>query len=189
MALLVPLSYLLRYIGPLQKYWYSLVLSSLLQIYVFRKDMYPIYIQHLVVYGLIRLKGPKCGLIVTVESMVFLSAYHLHEIVTNYGGWSMNASALLMILVCKYSLLAYDLQDGAVKDSKEIAQLSQEQLQYGVTGELSFADFIGYCNFLPSALVGPPLEFQDYWRFMNGQEVYSNIPTNALNMALVRTAG
>lgn len=44
--------------------------------------------------------------------MLFLSGYHVYEYIYNYGGWTMNASALLMILVCKYSMLGYDLDDG-----------------------------------------------------------------------------
>ena len=124
MGLLIPLSYALRYLAPTLRYWYSLVLSTLLQIYVFRSFMYPIYIQHLIVFAIIKYKGPKCGLLVTIESMVFLSGYQIHEIFTNYGGWTMNASALLMILVCKYSLLAYNLQDGAIKEEQEVAKLT-----------------------------------------------------------------
>jgi hypothetical protein len=48
--------------------------------------------------------------------MIYLSFYHVHEIIYNYGGWTMDASALLMILVCKYSLLAYSIEDGAKKE-------------------------------------------------------------------------
>jgi len=75
--------------------------------------MLPIYIQHLIVFALLKFKGPKCGALVTAESIIFLSGYQIYEIMYNYGGWSMSASAMLMILVCKYSLLAYNLEDGA----------------------------------------------------------------------------
>jgi len=89
---------------------------------------------------------------------------------TNYGGWTMNASALLMILACKYSLLGYNLEDGAISDPKEVEKLNAEQKRFRITpAEISFTDFIGYCNFLPSALVGPPLEYQDYKQFMEAE--------------------
>ena len=78
MTLLIPLSYALRHLNPTLRYWYSLVLSLLLQIYVFRSFMYPIYIQHFIVFAIIKFKGPKCGLLVTIESMVFLSGYQIH---------------------------------------------------------------------------------------------------------------
>lgn len=61
--------------------------------------------------------------------MVFLSGYQIYEYLYNYGGWTMNASALLMILVCKYSLLAYNIDDGREEESK----LTAEQLRNRVT--------------------------------------------------------
>jgi len=190
MALLVPLSYALRYLKPAFKYWYSLIVGSALQIYVFRWDMYPVYIQHFIVFAIIKLKGPRCGLIVTVESMLFLSGYQIHEILTNYGGWTMNVSALLMILVCNYSLLAYNLEDGSIQDSKKVEALNPDQKRYRIiSGELAFADFIGYCSFLPSALIGPPLEYQDYKHFMANEEVYGSIPTVGVNKVLLETIG
>jgi hypothetical protein len=66
MILLIPLSYPLRFINPTIRYWYSLALSVLLQIYVFRSFMYPIYIQHIIVFAIIKFKVPKCGLLVTI---------------------------------------------------------------------------------------------------------------------------
>lgn len=78
MSLLVPLSYALRFLNASSKYWWSVVLGAALQIYVFRGNMYPIYTQHLIVFALIKFKGPKCGLIVTIESMVFLSGYQIN---------------------------------------------------------------------------------------------------------------
>lgn len=76
----------------------------------------------------------------------------------------MNASALLMILVCKYSLLAYNIEDGTL----EVDKLTEEQKKYRITENITFIDFFGYCNFLPSSLVGPPLEYQDYKKYMEG---------------------
>ena len=119
MLALIALSYPLRFLTPKTKAIYSLVGGLVLQIYVFRSYMYLIYVQHLIVFALIKLRGPKCGGLVTLESMVFLSGYQIHEVITNYGGWTMNASALLMILVCKYSLLAYNIEDGSIVESKD----------------------------------------------------------------------
>jgi len=117
LAALVPLSYPIRFITNKQaRYSYSLIMGLALQIYIFGTEMYPIYIQHIIVFIILKLKGPKCGGLVTFQSMLFLSGYHIYEFLYNYGGWSMNAAALLMILVCKYSLLAYNLEDGTKPD-------------------------------------------------------------------------
>jgi len=117
LLLLAPLSFFLRFVRPTNyRYLYSLVLSCLLQIFVFRENMIGLYFQSLLVFLMIKfLKSKKIGVIVTIESMIFLSSYHIRELFYNYGGWTMDASALLMILVCKYSLLAFSIQDGLTK--------------------------------------------------------------------------
>jgi hypothetical protein len=172
MFALIPLSFPIRFIRHrLARYSYSLLLGLALQIYVFGAYMYPIYLQHLVVFAIIKLKGPKCGGIVTFQSMVALSGYHIYEFAFNYGGWTMNASALLMILVCKYSLLAYDLEDGQQNEDK----LSAEQKRNRITQNVSFFDFLGYLTFLPSSLVGPPLEYNDYKDFMELRAPYDTL--------------
>lgn len=113
LSALIPLSFFLQYIPSYSlRNAYSIVLGLTIQYIVFNTHMYPIYVQHLIVYAIIRLKKKNIGGIITLESILFLSGYHLYEYLYNYGGWTMNASALLMILVCKYSLLAYNLDDG-----------------------------------------------------------------------------
>jgi len=111
---LVPLSFIIPYIkNKTARYAYNLIIALSVQFFVYEDYMYPIYVQHCIAYLLIKVKGPRCGALLTIESMAFLSGYHIYEYVYNYGGWTMNASALLMILVCKYSLLAYNIEDGA----------------------------------------------------------------------------
>jgi hypothetical protein len=124
---LVPLSFAIQYIKPASlRYAYSLVSALLLQFFVYESYMYPIYAQHLIVFAIIKARGEKAkGGLVTLQSMLFLSGYHIYEFLFNYGGWTMNASALLMILVCKYSLLAYNLDDGHCEE----ASLTKEQLR------------------------------------------------------------
>jgi hypothetical protein len=41
------------------------VMGLLIQLFVFRSYMYPIYFQHLIAFLLIRYRGPRCGAIVT----------------------------------------------------------------------------------------------------------------------------
>ena len=131
MLALIPLSAPLRFLpSSFLRYVYSLLLGLLIQFYVFRDYMYPIYIQHLLVFAIIKFKGPRCGAIVTLQSMVVLSGYQIYEIIYNYGGWTMNASALLMILVCKYSLLAYNLEDGTLPEEKITAEQKRNRITH-----------------------------------------------------------
>ena len=122
LLLLIPFSLLLRFISsPRARYLYSTLTGLLLQFIAYRSYLLPIYIQHIIVFGMLKLRPRGSGALVTFQSMVFLSGYHIYEYFTNYGGWRMNGAALLMILVCKYSLLAYNLQDGG-KDPKGLTE-------------------------------------------------------------------
>jgi hypothetical protein len=57
---------------------YSLILSCLLQIFVFRENMIGLYVQNAIVYLMLKyFKSKRIGGIVTIQSMLFLSAYHI----------------------------------------------------------------------------------------------------------------
>jgi len=106
---LIPLCYVLRFLPFSLRYWYSTIVALVIEIWVYHPSIYPIFIQHIIVFVIIKVKGPKCGKLVTFESLLFMGGYHLYEILYNYGGWSMTAVALMMVLVPKYSLLAYNI--------------------------------------------------------------------------------
>jgi hypothetical protein len=64
---LIFLSYPIRFLPSSNiRYIYSLLVGSLIQIYVFRSDMIVIYIQHAIVFAIIKFKGPQCGFLVTL---------------------------------------------------------------------------------------------------------------------------
>ncbi len=42
---------------------------------------------------------------------------------------------------------------------------------------ISLWDYLGYIHFLPSSLIGPPIEYNDYKNYMNEEEVYAKIPS------------
>lgn len=141
-----------------------------------------IYLQQLIVFALLRSKISS-GALVTAESVVYLAIYHFHEIIYSYGEWTMDASALLMILVCKYSLLAYALEDG--RAHPEI--LTAEQQANRIPEQITLWNFLGYTNFLPTGLLGPPFEFRDYLKFMNLAHPYDHI--HSVQKIVAKTAG
>ena len=119
LALLVPLSFPMRFLpSRIIRERYSLILALAIQYGVFGQSVIPVYIQHLITFAIIKLKGPKCGALVTLEAILFLSGYQIYLIINYYGQYSMSAENLVMILVCKYSLMAYNLQDGATDSEK-----------------------------------------------------------------------
>lgn len=94
------------------RYAYSTILATILQLWVFSKPVIAIHLFAVLVYGLVRMSPKRCGGIVTVTSMLFLSWYHLHAIWYRYGEETMDEIVLLMVLVCKYSLFAFAYEDG-----------------------------------------------------------------------------
>ena len=65
MASLIPLSFPLRFMNKHVKYWYSLILSFVLEIWIYQISVFPIFLQHIIVWAIIKTKGPKCGKLVT----------------------------------------------------------------------------------------------------------------------------
>lgn len=109
----VPLSYYIRKIpSTSQRYLYSFILGTALQLFVYGLDIWMPFLIHLIVYGIIKIKGRNCGALVTGITIVALSVYHIQRMVADYGSWILDISTILMSMVCKYSLFAYSYQDG-----------------------------------------------------------------------------
>ena len=115
----VPLSYFQRKIKTKsQRYLYSFILGTLLQFFVYGFDIWMPFLMHLVVYGLIKVKGRKSGALITSTTMIALSVYHIYRLIVDYGSWVLDISTILMSMVCKYSLFAYAYEDGGKNKEK-----------------------------------------------------------------------
>ena len=119
----IPLSYLLRYLTGPNKTYFSLVCSLLLQVFVYGNEMWIPFAMHFMIYGAIKVRGRNSGLLVTFLGMLLLSIYHGYRMAVDYGSWTLDVSTILMGNVCKYSLFAYEYQDGGQPNS----QLTAEQ--------------------------------------------------------------
>ena len=109
----IPLSYYLRKLKTKNhRYLYSIILGTLLQFFVYGYDIWMPFLIHLIVYGLIKIKGRKCGALVTGTTIIALSIYHIYRLIVDYGSWILDISTILMSMVCKYSLFAYAYEDG-----------------------------------------------------------------------------
>lgn len=104
----VPLSYYLRKIpNSDNRYLYSFVLGTALQLFVYGLDIWMPFLVHLIIYAMIKIKGRNCGAFVTGISIIALSFYHIYRLIVDYGSWNLDISTILMSMVCKYSLFAY----------------------------------------------------------------------------------
>jgi lysophospholipid acyltransferase len=119
MLICIPLSYLLPKIPrALYRELYSTILGTLVQLFIYGKDLGIIFVLHALVYGLLKWRRRNCGNVVTIVSLVLLSVYHIYRMVVDYGGWAMDISTIMMCNVNKYSFFAYAYQDGKTEESK-----------------------------------------------------------------------
>lgn len=124
LILSIPLSELLKNLpSALIRHIYSLVLGTALQVFVFGFDVWMVFLLHTFVYAILKITPKKCGALVTISTLIILSAFHIYRMVVDYGGWKMDLSTILMTIICKYSMLAYAVEDGANENRK----LSPEQ--------------------------------------------------------------
>ena len=78
MTSLIPLCLPLRYLNKQIRYWYSLIIGLALELWVYQISVLPVFVQHIIVWLIIKQKGPKCGKIVTFESIFYLCGYHIY---------------------------------------------------------------------------------------------------------------
>ena len=80
------LSYPIRFITPrIMRYVYSTIFACILQYWVYGFPIVWIYLFGLFMYLLTIMLPHRCGGLVTLLSMLFLSSYHLNAILYRYG--------------------------------------------------------------------------------------------------------
>ena len=93
--------------------------------------------------------------------------------IVDYGGWTLDLSTVLMTIVCKYSLLAYAVEDG----NKPTTKLNPEQEKYKIEKIPPFFYYLSYCQFLPTAVMGTAIEYKHFDDYMRRKAPYDNIPS------------
>ena len=101
---------LVRIKDPATRKYYSLIFGTLLQIYVYGEYFYQYLFQlveMVVVYWICKNFTKSCGKIVTIGSVLVLSIFHIYRMIIDYGGWQMDITTLMMVMVIKFSLFAF----------------------------------------------------------------------------------
>ena len=117
----------------------------------------------------------KVAVPVLVLNMAYLSFMHIHRMIVDWMGWSMDATGLQMMMIIKLTSLAYSYQDGAVEKTAP-ERIPQEQKRLIVREIPSILEYYSYLCFYPSFLVGPSFEYMDYKRFSEQVEEYKEVP-------------
>lgn len=158
--------------------YYSLLFGTLLQLYVY-KDSYYQYVwlmaETVMVYWVCKNYTRTCGKLVTWGSVLLLSMFHIYRLIVDYGGWAIDISTVMMVMVCKFSLFAYQCQDGT-NTGEKLDKMTEEQKTQRLVNIPSFYDYVCYLQFLPSSVMGPSLDYTSYSTFINLENQYQNIP-------------
>ena len=105
--------------------------------------------------------------------MFLLSTYHIYRMNVDYGGWTLDVSVVIMMNVCKYSEFAYALQDGRTPTEK----LTQEQQEHSIGHIPSILRYLGFCQFVPTAVIGTAIPFRMYENYITLKNQYKDLPS------------
>eukprot|EP00128_Syssomonas_multiformis_P000227 Colp12_sorted_trinity150504_noHs@30298 len=118
----------------------------------------------IVCYLMVRFFDSKTAIFsVFVYSMTHLSACHIYRQYVDYGGWELDVTGPLMILVIKVTSFAFNIYDG-----KRMSECIDEHKRYALTRMPSFLEYLGYTFFYGGILAGPPFECKDYLECIDG---------------------
>ncbi|KAM3147373.1 hypothetical protein pb186bvf_000624 [Paramecium bursaria] len=172
----VPLGFIYKQIpNPFLRQIIGLILGIFFTLFVYGYGIINVLVQSVIVYELtkrIKLKGPINAKVIFIQTMLYVSAHHIYRQITDYGGWSLDITTILMINCAKWTSFAYCYQDGLKNDE----DLIQDQKERKITKLPSYFDYFTYIFFFFGCLAGPVYDYYDYDIFVNRKAVYSSIP-------------
>ncbi|XP_064382584.1 lysophospholipid acyltransferase 6-like [Halichondria panicea] len=103
-----------------------------------------------------------------VWAMGSMSAAHIYRMMTDYGGWSLDFTGPLMIIVQKVTLVAFALHDGKGRSD---SSLNQDQREQKIDVCPSPLEYFTYIFNFHSFLAGPSFSIKDFLAFMDGSNL------------------
>ena len=114
----------------------------------------------------------QAHMVVYVVCMCYLFVGHIYTTYFHYMEFALNWTASQMMLTIKLTGSAYDIFDGSAAPA---ADLDKDQLARRVTKMPSLFEWLAYCYFFPTLLVGPPCGLADYLAFSD-RSMFKNEP-------------
>eukprot|EP01130_Rhizamoeba_saxonica_P001503 TRINITY_DN11356_c0_g1_i1.p1 TRINITY_DN11356_c0_g1~~TRINITY_DN11356_c0_g1_i1.p1 ORF type:complete len:478 (-),score=103.96 TRINITY_DN11356_c0_g1_i1:24-1457(-) len=98
----------------------------------------------------------------------YLSTYHIYRMLTDYMGWSMDASGPLMVITMKITMLGCNYRDGEKKeDFHEPALVGGAWSKNAVEELPSVLEYFSYILYFPTILTGPGFHYKIYESFID----------------------
>jgi len=163
--------------SPTSRHVAAIIGGLFLQYLNYRNELLHVAITSTITYFILTAcsKRRNTGALATFAfNLVYLSIYHIYSMITNYGGWQVDISIVLMMNVAKLTSLAWCYKDGA----EPIERLSKDQLKRRVENLPSLFEYYSYLFFYATSLVGPAFDYREYSDFINLREDFQDIPSS-----------
>jgi hypothetical protein len=110
--------------------------------------------------------------LVFVASVAWLSGWHIYRLYTDYMGWSLDATMILMIWTVKACTFAYNVADGqALNLGLKLSERESTHIfraERALTKIPSLLEYFSYVFFFGGVLVGPCFEIKEYFDMIDG---------------------
>eukprot|EP00731_Ephydatia_muelleri_P010964 Em0005g1550a len=108
-----------------------------------------------------------------VFAMASMSVAHIYRMMVDYGGWHLDFTGPLMLIVQRVTLTAFALRDGVAR--KE-AELNEDQKLMKLTEVPSLLEYWSYNYNFHTFLAGPTCTLKEYLNFVDGSN-FKTTPT------------
>ena len=121
------------------------------------------------------------GFYVLLFTMAYLSVGHIYIMYVRAVEWSMDFTALQMVLTIKFTSFAYNIADGTkeaqLEAKKQIKKDPKAKKMYDLRNQLaikempSFLEYMGYVYCFTTSLAGPAFEFAEYIKVLEAPAI------------------
>ncbi|XP_055347487.1 lysophospholipid acyltransferase 6-like isoform X2 [Paramacrobiotus metropolitanus] len=120
-------------------------------------------------YYITRLANPRYAqLIVFVVAVGYLSYLHIYRMMKDYGGYNLDITMPMMVIVQKITAYAFAVHDGG----KDPARLKlPDQPRHAIRTPPNYWEFLSYVFSFQSLLCGPFCFYDEYMDFIEGNSI------------------
>ena len=163
-------------VGPEIRHAVSTILGLLFAYFCFGYQVVHLFFLSTVSYVCMRAFAPSVSnRVVLVFALSYLSVVHLYRMYYDYGGYTLDVTGPLMIMVQKVTALGYSIHDGTVPDDK----LTADQREQRCSKIPNLLEFYSYMFYFHGVMVGPLCFYADYKRFVEGRN-YRRDPVSGI---------
>ncbi|XP_041361304.1 lysophospholipid acyltransferase 2-like [Gigantopelta aegis] len=151
--------------GVVTRHAIELVFGVSLAYFCFGYQIYHLFLLALGCYLLMRSGQKWMHIAVFIFTMTYLSVIHIFRQYYDYGGYTLDITGPMMIMVQKLTSIGFSYHDGVVKSDSE---LTPEQKLMAVRKLPDVLTFLSYLFYFHGIMCGPFTFFSDYLAFIDG---------------------